>query len=277
MNFYLRDSWVRVWLIGSVISATFCGYHLMGRPNLAHYFERSATSTKGFGNAELALNPDERGTTSVDYKTPERISQGNTKTPGRWIVDLLGAPDSDTTMFQKALLSANVGDLIILRSGTHTGSLLPNHSVTIRGEGTPERPVIIRANNEPFARIESGEVQLEHLTIEQNGSTEPAILVHGGKLVLRGVEIKSLSSSGVILDGGSVNAETTSFTSKENGAKVTDGSFECTKCKFLHNNNYGLIVNAPRAMTVNVADSVFSENGLDGAAAVNFAEIRRTA
>ncbi len=268
MNYYLRDAWVKGWLIGSIVSAVFCTYHLMGRPNLSHYFERiKPTETAATAAAPAqSVQTDVGGATAVDYNS---TTITKTKTPGRWIVDLLGAPDSDTTMFQKALLSANAGDLIILRSGTHTGALLPNRSVTIRGDGTPERPVIIRTTNEPFARIESGEVQLEHLTIEQSGSTEPAIFVHGGKLVLRGVEVKSLSASGVVLEGGSVNAEASTFTAKENGAKVADGTFECTKCKFIHNNNYGLIVNAPHAVTINVADSVFNENGLDGATVGN--------
>ena len=188
------------------------------------------------------------------------------KTPGHWIADSAGAPDTDGQDLNQILASADNGDTISIRAGTYQVSVVIDTDLTVAGMGDPAQSPIIQSKTEKsnVFNVSGGHVTLSNLRIEKAGADVSAAIYCGNESRVELVNC-SVSSQGLycvaVRGDCQLNARGCSFRSANVGHGIE--YFERTHGNLLDSqfieNKWGLV--SVDQSHVNLDNCRFEKNG----------------
>ncbi len=131
------------------------------------------------------------------------------KTPGKWIVDSLSGPDSDTGDVNEALSNAKDGDEIVVLAGTYKVEIASTKKqVKISGGGSDRSKVIFENSDHNPVEVSGGSLALSNMTLRRSGGDYGSVIgVSEGTVSLTDVRIEAVGNSeGVALRDSTLKA-----------------------------------------------------------------------
>jgi hypothetical protein len=125
------------------------------------------------------------------------------KSPGRWVVDQRGAPDSDTPSIAAAVQNASPGDQVLIRAGTYDEHVEITKSLTLTGDSVGAPPTIMGTGGATIA-VANAEVTLQNLSVAHKPNPgeamQPAIYAKDATLTVKKLDVAELDPSGASND-----------------------------------------------------------------------------
>ncbi|MDT0316777.1 MULTISPECIES: right-handed parallel beta-helix repeat-containing protein [unclassified Streptomyces] len=148
----------------------------------------------------------------------------------------------------EALAAAADGDVLVLAPGTYRENLVIEQSVTVRGPGEDKDGPARIAPADGVPLTVRGSATIQHLLIEGQDTTVPAVLVENSTPELTGVRIRTASAAGMEVRGGARPTVRHCAVSNPTGTgiSVTDGGgglFE--ECEVAESGQPGITVRGP--------------------------------
>jgi hypothetical protein len=248
----ISDSWFQVFLLTAAIAAG-----LMLLPGELSHREPAAPRAHEAARAPAAPEPRAKPLARAPHHAGRK-----------WVVDPDRGPGSDAATVSEAVALAYAGDIVFLRRGLYTDSVVADKALRIVGEGAAGEAVIVGRDSFALA-IRGAEVSVEHLTLAApKGARGPALRVTGGavKLFDCSVDGSGAQAAVVLEQQGALDSENSSFSSDGTALIISGGARAALTGGFVSAWNAAAVKASGQGSAVKAHGTVFGP-GIVGVAA----------
>ncbi len=183
------------------------------------------------------------------------------RTPGHWIVDVSAGAGADTSRLSEALANAGDGEVVFVRPGLYSESLVVAASVSVRGQGAERTDVRIHSSLAQTIELRSGWLGLSHLTVENDGPKGSAALrAASGGVELAEVRLKAgREGTGAAAAGTRLSIARSEIEAGSVGVDLTGGARAEMSAVLVFGAATGLIIEG-KGSSANVRGGKFERN-----------------